>query len=46
MMICAGFKDKDIMVAACLVRNTVKNIRTELEETDNVYEDVVTRKKG
>ena len=46
MMICAGFKDKDNMVAACSVRNTVRNIRTELKETNNVYKDVVTRKKG
>ena len=46
MMIRAGFKDKDIMKTACVARNTVKTIRSELEESNNDYEKVVERKKG
>ncbi|QQP49659.1 Uncharacterized protein FKW44_010409 [Caligus rogercresseyi] len=46
MMIRAGFKDKDIMKTACVARNTVKTIRSELEESNNEYEKVVERMKG
>ena len=46
MMIRARFKDKEIMEAACMVRNTIKTIRAELKETNNDYKDVVDRKKG
>ena len=35
MMIRAGFKDKDIMKTACVARNTVKTIRSELEDSNN-----------
>ncbi|QQP53619.1 Uncharacterized protein FKW44_006153 [Caligus rogercresseyi] len=35
MMIRAGFKVKDIMKTACVARNTVKTIRSELEESNN-----------
>ena len=44
-MICAGFKDCNTMVVVCVVRNTVKTIRAELEESDSNYQDVVDRKK-
>ncbi|QQP50255.1 Hypothetical protein FKW44_011198 [Caligus rogercresseyi] len=36
----------DIMKTACVARNTVKSIRSELEESNNDYEKVVERKKG
>ncbi|QQP53493.1 Hypothetical protein FKW44_005997, partial [Caligus rogercresseyi] len=38
--------DMNIMLAACMIRNTVKNIRAELEEINNANKDVVIRKKG
>ncbi|QQP51463.1 Hypothetical protein FKW44_012839 [Caligus rogercresseyi] len=34
------------MKTACVARNTVKSIRSELEESNNDYEKVVERKKG
>ncbi|QQP52414.1 Uncharacterized protein FKW44_004561 [Caligus rogercresseyi] len=46
MMIRAGCKDMEIMKTACVARNTVKSIRSELEESNNDYEKVVERKKG
>jgi hypothetical protein len=46
IMIRAGFKDKDIMKTGCVARNTVKTIRSELEESNKDYEKVVERKKG
>ena len=48
IMICAGFKDCDIIVAVCVVRNTVNTIRAELEESknnNNNYQDAVDQKK-
>ncbi|QQP39533.1 Uncharacterized protein FKW44_020451, partial [Caligus rogercresseyi] len=38
MMIRAGCKDLEIMKTACVARNTVKSIRSELEESNNDYE--------
>ena len=46
MMIRAGCKDMEIMKTVCVARNTVKSIRSELEESNNDYEKVVERKKG
>ncbi|QQP48524.1 Uncharacterized protein FKW44_008881, partial [Caligus rogercresseyi] len=46
MMIRAGCKDMEIMKTACVARNTVKSIRSELEDSNNDYEKVVERKKG
>ncbi|QQP40452.1 Uncharacterized protein FKW44_014491 [Caligus rogercresseyi] len=46
MMIRAVCKDMEIMKTACVARNTVKSIRSELEESNNNYEKVVERKKG
>ena len=43
---CAGFKDCNIMVEVCVVRNTVKTIGAELEESDSNYQDLVDRKKN
>ncbi|QQP36730.1 Uncharacterized protein FKW44_021914 [Caligus rogercresseyi] len=45
-MIRAGCKDMEFMKTACVARNTVKSIRSELEESNNDYEKVVERKKG
>ena len=42
---CTGFKDCNIMVEVCVVRNTVKTIATELEESDSNYQNVVDQKK-
>ncbi|QQP54168.1 Uncharacterized protein FKW44_006909 [Caligus rogercresseyi] len=38
MMVRAGCKDMEIMKTACVARNTVKSIRSELEESNNDYE--------
>ncbi|QQP33106.1 Uncharacterized protein FKW44_024358 [Caligus rogercresseyi] len=38
MMIRAGCKDMEVMKTACVARNTVKSIRSELEESNNDYE--------
>ncbi|QQP50608.1 Uncharacterized protein FKW44_011657 [Caligus rogercresseyi] len=46
MMIRAGCKDMEIMKTACVARNTVKSIRSELEESNNDYEKVVREKRG
>ncbi|QQP54659.1 Uncharacterized protein FKW44_007563, partial [Caligus rogercresseyi] len=46
MMIRAGCKDMEIMKTACVARNTLKSIKSELEESNNDYEKVVERKKG
>ena len=46
MMIRAGCKDMEIMKTACVARNTVKSIRSELEESNSEYKKVVERKKG
>ncbi|QQP53137.1 Transposable element tcb2 transposase [Caligus rogercresseyi] len=40
-MIRAGCKDMEIMKTACVARNTVKSIRSELEESNNNYEKKV-----
>ncbi|QQP53556.1 Uncharacterized protein FKW44_006071 [Caligus rogercresseyi] len=45
MMIRAGCKDMEIMKTACVARNTVKSIRSELEESNYDYEKVVERKR-
>ncbi|QQP49770.1 Uncharacterized protein FKW44_010544 [Caligus rogercresseyi] len=37
-MIRASCKDMEIMKTACVARNTVKSIRSELEESNNDYE--------
>ena len=41
MMICAGFQKFNIIMHWCMVKNTVKSIQAELEESNNTYKNAV-----